>query len=142
MAKKTRKKTTKKSAAKPATQSALPSTSAIPEGMKQMGGGYAPSWKPETIGETLHGLVTGQVREVEFKQGRKVVQREVMEITSIKDETRTAVWRSAALGEFFDAIAALGDDFAGQEVFLQYDGLGKAKPGQNAPKLFTVALAD
>jgi len=140
-----RKKATKKaSTRKPAAASAtanLPQSNDIPEGMKQMGGGYAPTWKPETPGEALHGTVTAGIRDVEFKQGRKTVQRRVMEVTSMSGEQRFAVWESAALGELFDNIAGGGDASIGAEVYLRFDGLGKKKPGQNPPKLFTVALA-
>jgi len=106
-----------------------------------MGGGYAATWKPENVGDSLHGKVSGIPREVEFKQGRKTVQRNVMEVTDL-DGSRFAVWQSAALGELFEAIAAMGDAAIGQEVYLCFDGLGKKKPGQNPPKLFTVAIAE
>lgn len=136
-----KKKVSKKRNSKPASakaSAALPQSEGIPEGMKQMGGGYAPTWKPEKPGEELHGTVTSGVRDVEFKQGRKVVQRRVMEVTTNETAERFAVWESAALGELFDDIAERGE---GVEVYLRFDGLGKKKAGQNPPKLFTVATA-
>ncbi|GAG29262.1 unnamed protein product, partial [marine sediment metagenome] len=81
----------------------------------------------------------GEVREVEFKQGRKVVQRRVCEVTAEDTGKRYSVWESAALGTFIDHVAKEG---IGDIVFLRFDGLGKAKTGQNAPKLFTVAIAE
>ena len=141
--KKTSKRTSKKtSAAKSAAASAssLPQSSNIPKGMKQMGGGYAPTWKPEDIGESIHGTVTSEVKMVPMKIGRKQVERRVMELTAINGSgDRWAVWESAALGELFDTITERGE---GVEVFLQYDGLGRKKAGQNPPKLFTVAIAE
>lgn len=138
-----KKRTTKKTSnRKPASASAsLPQSQDIPEGMRQLGGGYAQTWKPEEPGESIHGTVTGAVREVEFKQGRKTVQRRVMELTSLDGENRFAVWESAALGALFDELSDMGVDSVGQQVYLRFDGLGKKKAGQNPPKLFTVALA-
>lgn len=139
--KKVAKKIAKKTASNSANATAaLPQSANIPEGMKQMGGGYAPTWKPEEIGDALHGAISGIPREVEFKQGRKTVQRRVMEITDMEG-ARHAVWESAALGALFDEMTELGEDAEGTEVYLHFDGLGKKKAGQNPPKLFTVATA-
>lgn len=141
MTRKTSKRTSKKSA--------LPTAGGIPEGMKQMGGGYANTWKPENEGDTIHGPVTAAVKTVEFDQRRKVkgkwvnekVERRVCEVTNTEDDQRYAVWESAALAALFDELAEAGDDAIGTVVFLRFDGLGKKKAGQNAPKLFTVAMA-
>jgi len=133
-AKKKAKKTARKKA--PATAAALPAAEPIPEGFETIGGGYAPSWKPEEL-RVLHGPVTGGVREVEMTIGRKKQTRRCMEVTRKKSGERFTVWQSAALGDFFDQIAETGE---GPEVYIRYDGLGKAKTGQNAPKLFTVAI--
>jgi len=137
-----RKKAAKKtSTRKPATASAnLPQSNDIPEGMKQMGGGYAPSWKPEEVGESVHAAVTDKVREVEMKIGRKQVTRRVVEVTTLDGDNRWAIWESAALGDLFDDLAEMEDPI-GTEVYLRFDGLGKKKAGQNPPKLFTVAMA-
>lgn len=130
----TTKKTAKKSANKSAT--ALPAAEPIPEGFEQVGGGYAPSWKPEDQ-RVLHGPVTGGVREVEMTIGRKKTTRRCMEVTAKKSGQRFTVWESAALGELFDQIVETGE---GPEVYIRFDGHGKKKPGQNPPKLFTVAI--
>lgn len=134
------KKKTAKAAAK-----ALPNSTDIPKGMKQLGGGYADTWKPETPGEEIQGFVTDAVKTVEFTSKRKVkgklveetTERRVFELTTGTGE-RYAIWESAALVELFDLVVEHG---VGLEVFLRYDGLGKKKPGQNPPKLFTVAAA-
>jgi hypothetical protein len=130
-----KKKVSKKTTAK-ADAAALPSSEPIPEGFEQLGGGYAPSWKPEEK-KVLHGKVTGGVREVEMTIGRKKQTRRCMEVTSKKSGERFTVWESAALGELFDQIVTDGE---GAEVFLRFEGYGKKKPGQNPPKLFTVAI--
>ena len=130
----TAKKKAKRKPAKAAA--ALPPSGDIPEGMKQLGGGYAPTWQPE-IGDSLHGVISEGIRTVEFKQGRKVTERRVVELTTHEGE-RFAIWESAALGAMFDSIEA---DGPGGEYFIRFDGLGKKKAGQNPPKLFTVAQA-
>lgn len=136
--KKTAKKTARKKAPAKATAAAaaLPAAEAIPEGFEEIGGGYAPTWKPEEL-RVLHGPVTGGVREVEMTIGRKKQTRRCMEVTRKKNGERYTVWESAALGELFDQIAETGE---GPEVYIRFDGLGKKKPGQNPPKLFTVAI--
>jgi len=140
MAKKTSKKKTSNpataDATADATANALPEGEDIPQGFEQIGAGYAPTWKPEELG-VLHGKVTGSVREVELTIGRKKQQRRCMEVTRKKSGERFTVWESAALGDLFDQVSEIGE---GCEVWLRFDGHGKAKTGQNAPKLFTVAL--
>ena len=134
----TKKKTTKKTASRKASATAsasLPPGSNIPEGMKQMGGGYAPNWSPE-VGDSIHGPVVSDVRTVELKYGRRKVERRVVEVDN--GGTRVALWESAALSDLFDAIEQHGQGFT---IFVQFDGLGKKKAGQNPPKLFTVATA-
>lgn len=134
-------------ARKAAKAKALPQSKDIPQGMKQMGGGYAPTWKPENEGDTIHGVVTEGIKVVEFTNKRKVkgklveevTERRVIEVTQNDSGERFAVWESAALVSLFDEIEEKG---AGHEVYIRYDGLGKKKPGQNAPKLFTVAMAE
>lgn len=127
----------KKSTRKPASATALPQGNDIPEGFKQVGGGYAPTWKPET-GESLKGVATS-VKEVEMTIGRKKQTRRCVEVTDTDTGKRFAIWESAALGDWFDQLAESGE---GTEVFIRFDGLGKAKKaGQNPPKLFTAAVA-
>ncbi len=129
---------------KKATQRTAPATANdIPEGMERIGSGNAPTWKPEE-GESLHGVVTDGVKVVEFTQKRKVkgkmveetVERRVFEMEA--DGNRHAVWESAALVELFEKVEQAG---IGLSVFIRFDGYGKKKPGQNAPKLFTCAVA-
>ena len=136
MAKTAKKKATRKKAPATASAAALPSSEPIPEGFEEIGGGYAPTWKVEDF-PVLHGPVTGGVRDVEMTIGRKKQTLRCMEVTRKKSGERYTVWESAALGDLFDQIVETGE---GPEVYIRYDGLGKAKPGQNPPKLFTVAI--
>ena len=133
--------TAKGKASKPTRRksSATPPASSLPPGMKAVNSGYAPSWRPETIGEQLHGVVSDPVKVVQVKNGRKTEDRRVFELTNNADGSRHAIWESAALKELFDIVADRGE---GAEVFIQYDGLGKRKAGQNPPKLFTTAVAE
>lgn len=136
----TKKKASKKSKASKAKAKAaapaksLPQGSDIPEGMQQIGGGFAPTWKPE-IGESLHGTISGGVRDVELTIGRKKQTRRCLEFTT-KDGDKFTIWESAALGDFFDTVSENGE---GGEYFIRFDGYGRKKAGQNPPKLFTVA---
>lgn len=139
MAKKTGKKVTGKAA--PATNGVnLPQSANIPAGMRQMGGGYATTWSPVEPGDSLHGFVSAMPKELTLNKGTKKENvTRVMEVTD-KEGIRHGVWDSAVLSSLFNEVEEHGEP--GQEVFIQYDGLGKKKPGQNAPKLFTVAIAE
>lgn len=130
------KKTPRKTAA--AAAAALPQPADIPAGMKQLGGGYAPTWDPKE-GEVIHGPTTGLVKEVEMVIGRKKQVRRCVEVTDQYTGVRVTLWESAALGELFDHLAESGP---GTVIYVRFDGLGKAKKaGQHPPKLYTVALA-
>ena len=134
-----KKKTSKKTTAKKSTN--LPAGNDIPEGFQRTGSSFAPTWNPEDVGTSLRGVVTAAVHDVEMKPKRGQKQgdiRRCMEVTENNTATRYTVWESAMLGELFDKCAEAGE---GAEVFIRYDGLGKKKPGQNAPKLYTAAIA-
>ena len=136
--KKVSKKTASKKTASKKSAKTLPATTSVPEGFTQLGGGYADTWKCEDQA-VLMGEITGEVKEVELKRGRKTINTRVLEVTEHGTEKRLSVWESAALGGLFDHVASEG---IGDNVFLRYDGLGTKKPGQNAPKLMTVAIAE
>ncbi len=133
-----KKATAKKSAS-------LPKASGIPEGMTRIGQNNAPTWKPE-IGDSIHGTVTDDIREVPFEVKRRVGGktvtetniRRVVEITDMEGEAH-AVWESAALTDLFAKIEEFG---TGLTVYIAFTGLGKAKKGQQPPKLFDVAYME
>ena len=127
-----------KAKAPAAASAALPSGSNMPEGFKQIGGGYADTWNPEP-GDSITGETTSPVKTVEMTQGRKKVDRRCVEITDSNTGERHTLWESAALGEFFDTLVELGE---GTVVWIRFDGLGKSKKaGQNPPKLFSTGYA-
>lgn len=116
-----------------------PQSQPLPEGFKQIGGGYAATWIPEE-GDVLQGETTSEVKTVEMTQGRKKIERRCFELMDDDSGLRYTIWESAALGDLFDTLVDLG---SGVTVYIRYDGLGNIKkPGQNAPKLYTVAIAD
>ena len=137
--KKSSKKSNRSRKQAAAATKALPAGDPIPEGFKQIGGGYADTWKPENIGDSITGTITGAVKEVELTQGRKKVMRRCCELTEDVTEKRHTIWESAVLSGFMDTVA---DDGVGTVWYLLDDGLGVAKRGQNAPKLYTVAQAE
>jgi len=120
----------------------LPQSANIPEGMKQMGGGYAPTWSPTEEGDSIHGFVSAAPKMLILNKGKKNEnETRVMEVTDMEGD-RHAVWDSAVLTSLFDLIEEYGADGIGTEIFIEYNGLGKKKAGQNAAKLFTVAIAE
>ena len=127
-----KKKTTRKTD----NVTALPAGEPIPKGFTKLDGGYAPSWDVSKM-RSIQGKVTGGVREVERTIGRKKSTTRAMEVTNKKDGERYTVWESATLRDLFDTITETGE---GPEVWIRFDGHGKAKRGQHPPKLFTVAI--
>jgi hypothetical protein len=109
------------------------SSNEIPKGMKAINGNFAPNWNPEDV-PILQGTF-GEIKNVPLKQGNKTVERRCTKFTTENGEDYT-VWESAGLKAMFDDVEP------GTDVYIRYDGLGTAKKGQNAPKLFTVAVSD
>lgn len=107
------------------------SSNKLPEGYKALNAGFAPTWEPEE-GDVLEGVVTA-VREVEVKRGRKLIQTHAMEIET-EDGDRQTLWESALLSELFSEAEV------GSQVFVLYEGLGPAQPGQNPPKLYVSGI--
>lgn len=102
----------------------------LPPGFKPLqSGGVA--WDMEAMPE-LVGEWKG-VRTIEVKRGRKMEEQRLA--TVLTDDGRLiTVWESAMLRELFDTAEE------GDRVAIVYLGLGKAKPGQNPPKLFEVGI--
>ncbi len=129
----------KKTASKKSvSKKALPKGESLPEGFKKLDNTYAPAWEPEKL-RVLHGPVTGSVRVVSLTINGEQKDVRCMEVTRKKSGIRYTVWESAMLTALFDEIIETGE---GPEVYIRYDGLGEAKPDQNPPKLFTVAVKE
>lgn len=116
-----------------ATRLAKTTSADVPKGMKALSGSFAPTWDPDKV-NPLQGTF-GEPKTVPLKQGNKTVDRRCVEFTTNKGE-RFTVWESAGLKTMFEDVEP------GTEVYIRFDGYGEAKKGQNAPKLFTVAVDD
>lgn len=104
----------------------------LPNGYKVIG--RAPNWNPES--NPIIDGERGEVRAVTMDEGTKK-ERDVRTFI-VQDETLGAVtvWESGMLRDLFDQTEE------GDKVHIEYLGLGKAKRGQNAPKLFSCAVAE
>ena len=121
----TKAKTTVKRPAK------FKATASLPEGYKTVG--RAPAWDFEK--HPVISGIRGETHEVVFNKGDK--KKEQKRRTIIVEDTNlgpVTVWESTMLAPFFDNT----DD--GDDVYIRFDGYGKAKKGMNAPKLFTTAV--
>lgn len=104
----------------------------LPNGYKVIG--RAANWNPEK-NPVIEGARSAD-HVVTMDEGTKK-ERDVRTMI-VADETLGAVtvWESGFLKDFFDQTEE------GQTVRIEYLGLGKAKRGQNAPKLFTAMVKD
>jgi hypothetical protein len=129
-----RKKTTSK---KSSAQAALP------KGFTSIGG-FGQSWpvlsdpkeKTDTKpGDAVQGIVIEYDSiKVTRKRGGKNVTETVHNLKlELKDGTVITLWDSATLKALFK------DDYTDFQLWVRYDGLAKAKRGQNPAKLFTIA---
>ncbi len=115
---------------KTASKSKPANNGTLPSGYKVIG--RAPSWDVEK--NPVVAGIRGEVRTVTMDKGTSK-ERDVRTCI-VEDATLgpVTVWESGMLKDFFDQTSE-GDD-----VRIEYIGLGKAKKGQNAPKLFTVGV--
>jgi len=111
--------------AKPASKKA----NGLPAGFSRVEG-FAQTWDVEEM-PVLQGT-WGKVRSIQVKRGKKMEDARVCDVETDEGK-RYTVWDSAGLRALFDT----ADE--GTEVYIAYEGLGTAKKGQNAPKLYTVA---
>lgn len=111
---------------------AKPKANGLPAGFKRVEG-FAQTWDVEAM-PVLQGT-WGKVRTIEVKRGKKMESARVCDVET-EDGKRYTVWDSAGLRALFDT----ADEDT--EVYIEYQGLGIAKKGQNAPKLYTVAYRE
>lgn len=124
---KAKAKATKKAA--PAAKRGNAKASNLPAGFKAVEG-FGLEWDLDEM-PVLQGE-WGKVRTITVKRGKKMEEQRVCDVT-VDDGKRYTVWESAMLAPLFN------DCEEGTEVYIAFEGYGKAKAGQNAPKLFTVA---
>lgn len=109
----------------------------VPKGMRVLEGGYANTWNVEEV-PTLDGEVTAAPKVVTLTKGKKTTDRQCIEVRT-KDGDRYTVWESAGLTPLFERLNE--KDAIPCRVWIAFKGYGTAKKGQNAPKLFDVAIS-
>ena len=127
---KTNKKKTNKKKTSTKTVAQTDGVRRLPAGFKPLQSGGVP-WDMEAM-PVLVGEWKG-VRTIEVKRGRKMEEQRLATVLTDDDRLIT-VWESAMLRDLFDTAEE------GDRVAIIYHGLGKAKPGQNPPKLFEVGI--
>jgi len=123
----------------------------VPAGFRKVETSISGFWKPEGAGEFLQGIVGAPV-EVKGRDDDKPNTFYPLQLTSadggpIVSGTDKAV---KAVEMRIGMIVGVGGKMLGmflreregKEVFLVYRGLGKAKPGQSAPKMFDTFEAE
>jgi len=121
---------TAKAAAQTDSANGANSVRRLRPGFKPLQSGGVP-WDMEAMPELI-GEWKG-VRTVPVKRGRNMDEQRLATVLT-DDERLITIWESAMLRELFDTAQE------GDRVAIVYLGLGKAKPGQNPPKLFEVGI--
>lgn len=120
--------------AKAKSKSNAKSRTQLPAGFKPLDPRGA-QWKFETQ-PILRG-VRGKVKELTLKRGTpEEYDTRVLNITETGTKKVYSVWESATLAALFDDVEE------GTEVQIEFLGFGVKKPGQNAPKLFNISVAE
>jgi len=105
-------------------------SNSLPNGYKVIG--RAPAWDHEK-----HPVLCGErgpTQEVTFDKGTK--KERTQRLCVVQDETLGAVtlWESSTLRDFFDQTEE------GNDIRVEFLGMGPAKKGQNPPKLFSTGV--
>jgi len=113
--------------------------SSPPKGMKVLEGGFAKTWNVDEM-PVLEGTVANPPKLVTLNQGtKKQTERQCVEVRT-KSGDRYTLWESAALTTLFERLGVEKD--LPLDIWVAFKGYGTAKKGQNAPKLFDVAISD
>ena len=118
------RKTKKKTKAKVTT---------LPKGFEPISG-FGISWPNDDIkkGAMLVGAII-EYDEVDVKRGGKTETVQNLKLETKEGEVFT-LWKSAGLRPLFEYEE-------GTKVAVIFDGMGKAKRGQNAPRLYRLGIA-
>lgn len=123
-------------AAKKKGKKAAPAKAAskLPKGFTAIGG-LSSSWPNDTTkpGEVIVGTIVS-FDEKKVQRGKRKEKVKLLELETTEGKKLT-LWQSAGLSPLFDLPA-------GTRVRLEYLGMGVAKPGQNAPRLYALAVAE
>lgn len=102
----------------------------LPSGFKAISA-RSDSWVPVKKGESIQGVLVAS-KIVSFpKQGKKAA-RDVPVYTITTKDGDVSVWGSAGL-------KALASVKKKTQIYIEFIGMGKAKPGQSPPKLYVIA---
>lgn len=120
---------------------AVNGTGSTPEGFRKVETHLVGFWKPEIEGQCVQGVV-GEAIEQQGMDGKSNVFYSLTLTTDdaapIKDKLEKTITASEGqmigVGGKMLLIFLRGRE--GKEVYIAYKGLGPAKKGQNAPKLF------
>lgn len=120
-----------------AKASATSNSPSVPKGMRMLEGGYAKTWNVDEM-PILQGEVSAVPKTVTLNAGtKKQTTRQCVEVRTADGE-RYTLWESAALTSLFERLSVEKD--LPLKIWVSFRGLGVAKKGQNAPKLFDVAI--
>ena len=112
-------------------------SSGPPKGMKTLEGGFAKTWNVDELPE-LTGTVKNVPKLVKLNAGtKKETDRQCVEVLA-SDGERYTLWESAALATLFERLS--DEKELPMKIWVAFKGYGTAKKGQNAPKLFDVAI--
>lgn len=108
------------------------SASKLPKGFTAISGS-SDSWPNDNTkpGDSILATIT-EYDSIKVKRGRKLEDVELMRCEA-SDGRKVTLWKSAGLAPLFEYEE-------GTEFYAEFNGMGKAKKGQNAPRLYTLAV--
>jgi len=113
----------------------------VPESFKQVDNTLGGFWKPTEPGQGIQGVVGHRVETIGADKKEnifytiKLTMLESGPIVGVGDKV-VEVEMGMLIGIGSRTVQAFLAANEGKEIALVYRGLGKAKPGRNAPKLF------
>jgi hypothetical protein len=120
----------------------------IPAGFSEVNNALAGFWKPTVDGQWLQGIV-GHMIEGKGQEGGKPNRFFAVRITNPEsapimsaDDKPVALEGGELVGVGGAILVSFLAERVGSEVYLVYKGLGRAKRGQNAPKLYATYAKD
>ena len=114
-----------------------------PKGFKKVETGLTGFWRPTKVGQCLQGVV-GHAVETKGRDGKSntffVLRLSTSDCEGVSSQNGKALKADIGMlvGVGGKVLHTFLSEHTGREVYLIYKGLGDAKRGQNAPKLFDV----
>lgn len=113
-----------------------------PSGFRKVETSISGFWKPTRVGQSIQGIV-GHAVEVAGKEGQpntfytlKLTDENIGGQIATQDDKPVKPHKGMVIGIGGKALLTFLREREGKEVFLSYKGLGVAKKGQSAPKLY------